>query len=563
MSTLRANTLSSLDDSATVNVSDLAKVPKLLEKLGYVKLITDFAGVDPTGVNDSTAQFVEAMVSGSCIVIPAGVTLKVSPTTATSGFLIVDGTLVINGTCNIGCDVHVRSGAVNVNAGFTATFSGNFIAPVTKIFNGSGTVSGIKEVWPEWWGAKYDTSLSIGYSDQIMAAYNCITGTQNFSRGIMHMNAYTIDKLVTFNLKTNNSVYFVGGGNNLVGGRLKLLSTFTDAIAVQFTGNADSTKAIASFGMTDIAIENTTGSAASVGVRFGNSSGFISGLAKNRIVNLTTHGFPYGIDVVNSRLLSFVGCSTWKGPATTANGLRFMTGGSVTGTFVGDCDVTSCQFEPAGSGQCMQVAVSISGHQCKGVTVDKTAFYKSDSGTQLGINASNGGIIGDLFFSSSVQFDGFSNKFMSITSDGSGSIVDDISFMGSYFRGSLADSGFTLTATNGGVVSCIRYIGCWIANGASTVFAANGCTNVQICNCHFYDTTGTTSNVMSFTACNSFSITGNVASRSGSSYFARFILVSGASDYYVVANNIASGIPATAVVTDSGTGTHKTVSGNI
>jgi hypothetical protein len=528
--------------------------------------ILDFTGDAPdvmSGALDVTAAFTAAMQAGRTITIPSGVTILVSPSTQILGNLIIDGTLLINNTCTIACDIQVRSGSVNVNSGFTVTFNGTFTAPVRKIFNGSGSIIGIKEVWPEWWGAKYDTNLQVGYSDQIMAAYNCITGTQSFARGVMHMNAYTIDKTITFNLKTKSSVYIVGGGNNIVGGRIKVISSFTGTIALQFTGAASSLDAIASFEVKDVAIENTSASTALVAVRFGDSSGFISGLAKNSIKNLTTHGFSYGIDVVNTRLLSFVGCSTWAGSATNANGVRFFTGGSASGTFVGDCDFTSCQFEPSGQGQCMQINMSISGHQCKGISVDKTAFYKSPNGSQFGISATNGSIVGDIFFSSSVQFDGFSNKFMNIIADGAGTVVDDISFIGCYFRGSQADSGFTFTSTNSARLSCLRLIGCWIANGLSTVIAATNCVNLKITSCHFYDTTGSTGNVMALNACNSFTVTDNVASRSGAAFFARLIIISGQSDYYIVKGNIASGIPSTAVVTDSGAGTHKVVGDNI
>lgn len=528
--------------------------------------ILDFTGDDPdvlSGSLDVTDAFAAAMQAGRTITIPSGVTILVSPSTQILGNLILDGTLLINSSCTLACDIQVRSGSVNVNSGFTVTFNGTFTGPVRKIFNGSGTIIGIKEVWPEWWGAKYDTSLQVGYADQIMAAYNCITGTQSFSRGVMHMNAYTVDKRITLTLKTKNSVYFVGGGNNLVGGRLKVLPTFPDSIVLLFKGAPASTDAIASFGIKDIAIENTTGSQALVGVRFGDETGFISGLAKNIVSNLTTHSFPYGIDVVNARLISFVGCSTWKSTSGNSNGIRFFTAGSFANAFVGDCDLTSCQFEPSGSGQCMQINVSIVNHQCKGISIDKTAFYKSESGTQLGVSATNGGIIGDIFFSGSVQFDGFSNKFMSLIADGSGSVIDDISFMGVYFRGSNTDSGFTLSAINSGRVSCVRFASCWVANGLGTVFSFSNCTNFQLVNTHFYDTSGSTTNVIAINSCNSFNVSGNTASRSGTSFFARLILVSGASDYYVVTNNVAGGIPSTAVVTDSGTGTHKTVSGNI
>lgn len=528
--------------------------------------ILDFTGDDPdvlSGVTDVTAAFTTAMQVGRTVTIPSGVIILVSPSTQILGNLIIDGTLLINNTCTIACDIQVRSGSVNVNSGFTATFNGTFTAPVRKIFNGSGTVIGIKEVWPEWWGAKYDTNLQVGYSDQIMAAYNCVVATQSFRRGVIHMNAYTVDKRVTFKLKTTASIYFIGGGNNLVGGRLKVINTFSDSVVIHFTGATSSLDAIASFGIGDLSIENTSGSGALVACRFGSDSGFISGLAKNKIVNLTTHGFSYGIDIINTRLLSFDGCSTWANSAINANGVRIFTDGDTADAFVGDCDFTSCQFEPSGIGQCMQINVSIKGHQCKGIMVDKTAFYKSSNGTQLGISASNGAAVGDIFFSNSVQFDGFSNKFMEVIADGAGSIIDDILFQGTYFRGSQADSGFTFTASNGAILSCARLIGCWIANGLSTVVAAINCTGLIISRCNFYDTTGSSSNVISMNNCKSFSIDGNIASRSGSNFFARLVVISGGSDYYHVKNNNASGIPSTAVVTDSGSGTHKVISDNI
>jgi hypothetical protein len=352
-------------------------------------------------------------------------------------------------------------------------------------------------------------------------------------------------------------VDIVGGGNNLNGGEIALLNGFSGWIGVLVQG--DSTNNIASFSINQIALRNNSGATVSTGWQFYN----LSGVTQNSVSHTTAHGFGYNFAVINSRLIDFDNCAGWKGSAAQSNGIFFTTSGAVPGTFVGDCKVTKCQFETAGPGSSISVAVSISGHQCKGLHIDATALYKSDTGSQFSASATNGGIIGDIFFSESCQFDGFTNRFFNIAADGAGSVIDDIIFNGTYFRGSSAPNAMNVVASNSGQVSTVRLLGCYVANALAPVANFSSCYGLVLSACNFYDTTGSTTTAIVFASCSRFVCSDNIASRRGGGYFATFIGVSGASDYYTVTNNIAGGIVSTSVVSDGGAGTHKTVTGNI
>ncbi|MGE4705733.1 phage tailspike protein [Yersinia enterocolitica] len=524
-------------------------------KLDTVVSVKDFGAVGD-GIANDTAAFVKAGVSGRTFIVPKG-DYVISPSVTISGSMLLDGNLIVNSTCTIASDTTIRGGQITVNSGFTLTATGTFKAPIRKVFYGAGVVIGIKETYPEWWGASYTTNSA----DAIMSAYNCIIGTQSYTSGILHLNAYLIEKTVTFKLVTEASVKFLGGGTNLVGGRFQLTSPFSGSYAVRFMGDADPLKAIASFSIEGgWAIANAAGSGATIGMGFGATTGYISGITKNKIESVNIQGFNQPFDVMNTRLLSFRYCSSGRGGLTNISGIRFRTGGAMTDAFVGDCDIQSCQFEMEGSTPAMSILVSTAGHQAAGISVDKTAFYKSTLGTQLVLDASNGGYIGDIFIGNGVQFDGFSTKFVSVTVTGSTSTIADISFLGCYFRGATSGTSFIMQSVSSGKLNNIRVANCWFSDTPWPIYLV-GVTNAIIANNNFNNITAS-ANVIALDSCTGFSVSGNVLTRSGSDVITNFVNAGGAGDYFAIVNNVSAGV-ATNPTSVTATGTHKTVTGNI
>ncbi|MGT3204668.1 glycosyl hydrolase family 28-related protein [Yersinia enterocolitica] len=518
--------------------------------------VKDFGAVGD-GVAIDTVAFVLACTSGRTVLIPPG-TYLIAPGVTLSGHMLIDGNIVINSTCAIASDVTLRSGSITVNTGFTATFSGTFKAPVHRIFYGAGIVLGIKEVYPEWWGA----SSTVGSSDALMNAYKCATST--ITPAIVNFgNLYKIEKTVQFILSTYTPVTFNHGGCNVTGSRFKCDDTFVGAVAVNF--GCDATNNILSFAIkgAGLTIENNTSSSVAYAYQFGTSNVNMSGLVKSRVENIMSGGFGSGgIYLVNARLISFVGCSTWKGGITTANGLIAKTVGAASGLFCGDIDFTSCQFVPGGVGSCIQIECTTPLGAVNGITFDKVALYASPTGTQFTIYCASTGSCSDIWFNPGCQFDGFSSKFAKLWATGSGAYIQNIHFVATYLRGANSGDSFEVIAESSAKIMGVFIDSPWVGNSTS-VFKFTNVQGFNITNPVFHDITGSTTSAINISACNSFSITGAKATRSGASSFARLVNIAGACDNYVVTGNIGSGITTSASVADAGTGTTKYVANNI
>jgi parallel beta-helix repeat protein len=119
-------------------------------------------------------------------------------------------------------------------------------------------------------------------------------------------------------------------------------------------------------------------------------------------------------------------------------------------------------------------------------------------------------------------------------------------------------------------VNNITLIGCIVVNnGHEGIYLEGSCSNVLVHGCIVSgngQTAGTWPGITVGAGMTNFSITGN---RSGTTPRVPTVtqaygisVITGASDYYVIANNLVSG-NITAGVGDGGTGTHKTVTGNV
>ena len=133
--------------------------------------ITDFAGVDPSGLTDCSAGFLSAVANGDDISIPPGSYLFSTNITTAKGKIL-----------------RFSAGAVlKIAPNCTFKILGSIDAPKKyKIFeaNGnaaSGKVVGLSQVYPEWWGAKGDL-----VTDDIIAlrcAHDCIINSSTRAEG--------------------------------------------------------------------------------------------------------------------------------------------------------------------------------------------------------------------------------------------------------------------------------------------------------------------------------------------------------------------------------------------
>jgi len=85
----------------------------------------------------------------------------------------------------------LQGGFLNISSGKTVTINGHVGAGLYQIFKGSGTVSGLKKVYSEWWGTKKDgTDDSIAFQKALVCA---IGGEVLISDGTYLVNCYSLD----------------------------------------------------------------------------------------------------------------------------------------------------------------------------------------------------------------------------------------------------------------------------------------------------------------------------------------------------------------------------------
>ena len=123
-------------------------------KIEEIVSVTDF-GADITGVTDSSTAITNALAAANEVYFPAGV-YKISTNLTTD----YENIITLAGGASF-----------SVDSGITLKIQSQFNAPINQqLFSGAGTVTGIRVVYPEWFGAVGD-----GTTDDQPAFQKCIT----------------------------------------------------------------------------------------------------------------------------------------------------------------------------------------------------------------------------------------------------------------------------------------------------------------------------------------------------------------------------------------------------
>jgi len=457
--------------AVTVNVTDIALKSELSES--YLTYINSYPGVDPTGAVDSTAALTEAMVAGNTVIIPKGTTILASPAAGLAGYLIVEGTLVLSGTCTVSCTVNVRGGNIQTTSGAAATFTGSFAAnPGVQIFSGAGAVYGIRHVYPEWWGAKADNTTDS--TAAIQAALNCLANSASVLGLRPTFEAMSGQYIVSSTLTVPNSasigVEFKGQGVIFAGTRFRAAASFTGDAVISCVGSNDSTQQIADFHFHNFGIlPVTTGAGATRGLQLGTTSTKLIGLKESQVHDVYIERFTYGLALINTRLINFQRVGIWNGSMTTASSCVFIQGENA---FCGDMTFHSCQFvnNTAISGSrdiyiaCVS-SYSSNSSQVAGIRFTECILYPADK--SIYIAALNGGHVEDIFITT-CQFDGSNNCMLWVDCSGSGSLVADLQLLNNYMYGGNLQSGtaqIQFVTASGGIMRNIAIIGGTLGNG--------------------------------------------------------------------------------------------------
>ena len=528
----------------------------------YVSVL-DF-GADPTGVQNSSAVFAAVVAAASDILVPAGTYLIGTNLTVPRGTVL----RFVNGA------------SLSVATGVTVTIQGQVDAPIVRIFSGLGTVTGIRQVYPEWFGALGNNTGN----DQpfLQAAINCVQ-TSDSSDGqrptVFLTKYYQVNNTVTITPTTNMPIAIIGNGTSLGAcSRINASATFPSAPVVLVAGTVGGT--IPDFVLRDFGIVGQAGMSATAGLQIGSVTVGTSfrGQEWSLIENIFVSYFPQGIQIQNCGLLEFRRCSVWNNTYPSANNALLLQ--SIAGTSgPADLRFIDCQFIEASvaSSYCVQInsvggAYSGGLNQIAGVMFDNCDFYLGQTGVLM--YAGNGALLDDIWIRD-CQFDNGNIQNIVIQSDSSGgatTLVQDIHIVDNYLNVGTGDQILVQsTGSTGGYIREIDIHDNWIAGGfgrAINLYNTAG-SNISgiIIHHNMISNLNNASNaaIEIGSAVSHIVCTGNILSRLPASGAAPkyMVQIESGANYYIVTDNQGIGIAITATINDLGGAVSKVVANNL
>jgi len=544
--------------------------------------ILDFSGADASGNTDSTAAFESAMTDGRDILIPSGVIISISPAVGSvfSGRLTVAGTLKVTASATIQSQVVITSGNIEVSSGATLTLNGNsFVAPVRRVFFGSGTIEGLRHVYPEWWGAVPDNSTDC--SAALNACSACVASSSS-AFGLrpkieLMSGRYLISSTWTIPLSASIGIEVCGQGVIFSGTRIVAAASFTGSQAVYIPALADGTQRIVDFKLHDFGIvPQTVGSGPSFGLQIGTDNLMMNGLRESHVEGIYIENFGTSMRLLNARLIKFSRVGIWNESISTSSTNLLI---QAIGKFSGDLSFENCQFvnnQTKSGSRAVHITsngafstVGDRAFQVAGIRFTECIFYPADQ--TVYVAALGGSHIEDLFFHN-CQWDGDSNSMFYGVSSGTGSQLNDVQIVNNYMYGgnkSNTESQIQFVTGSTGTMNNLRVDGNTLGNGTGRVVNT---TTGSIPSITGLFVNG--NNIVDFNNLNNpaievgsgvvrSQINYNTSTRTGSAFFPYFIQVDTSSDYYVITGNMASGIAANATVNEVTPGAHRVVANNM
>lgn len=493
------------------------------------------------------------------------------------------------------------SGRITPDAGVTITNRAKFDAPLRQVFFGAGTIVGMKENRPEWWGAKNTFGWTPGRDDA--PAFNLAMASAKASwagdgtpsdgeRPSIRFNGtyYACSQIDLYPSQTTN-LGFYGAGSLNGGGTIRPCPTFDTAggtkpalVAIHGSATAGNAFTGTDIDFRDFNLSNTAGSGAQIGMSWvpeGAGYALYGGLQPGLVENVAITGFPTNLKVQNTRLVKFERLGLW-GPNTT-RGLWLTV--SDNQSFTGDLEFQDMLISLCGS--------STENTLCAGITniamtADGSVGAGSPNGAQIkgirfqanlanaekafDVQAKNGANIGDHWLKQGSQIDGFACNTINLSAGNdngntSGSLIDDWHIVGTYNRGRNAGcQAINAAATGSSKIRNLFITNNWFANPADTVGNFFNVQGLQLNDNTIYDPIGALNAVVfSLSAVTDFQANSNILTRSTSSTttstYVNMINVGSGSDYGSASLNVCNGVTISCVAQNGGS--NVTYTGNI
>jgi hypothetical protein len=477
-----------------------------------------------------------------------------------------------------GLKVVVERGAqITVAATKTLTFNCLFEAPLSRVFFGSGTVVGIRNPRPEWWGAVADYNGVTGTDNApaINAAVNCAQNSQgsdgeNFPFVKLSVGLYAIDSTIILQ-PTNGSPIGMKGCGTMLGssGGSRICSRMATGIAFHVQGlygPLDNNR-LGLFYLEDFVIQDNYGATnTTVGLMIGSETATLldSAPTNNRVVRVSVYGFQGDWLIVNARNIVFEDCSGQTPSRADATALEFRISNG--GGFCGECVIMGAnsvfQTTP-GIGRPLKFSVDDPGvnAELRGIKFMTGTFYGGEKKVGMyaaSSNAANRSYIGHIWFSSGVQLDagGTSSSIgVEMLATGASAFIEEITFEKTYMAGIIDHVIYAQVLSNGtgfGNIVAINVEGCKFNYIINRIGTFEGGLGINFRDCWLYDcgtsvgggpTTATS--WFYFNQTNTFSVSGikrvvpppDAAIWDGGTITTGVLIQGGASNYYTVRNN--------------------------
>jgi hypothetical protein len=490
-------------------------------------------------------------------------------------------TYVIGSNLTIGNGKKLRllAGAVfAVATGVTLTINGLIDAPRNQqIFSGPGSVVGLREVYPEWWGAQPGNS---GFDSQpaLAAAHSCIKGSlaSDGGRPTIWLGAgvYYLGATWVVQPTANCQLQVIGDGTLFGGTRLAPLAGLTTGAVMFVQGNTDAIQQISDWVLSGFGIVAGAGTP-TIGLQIGTTTDTVTrliGQQMSKVEDVFADGFTSGIQVCHARLIKFERCSVWNNTLTAANTCINI---FEAGWFTGDMTFEDCQVVGNAAGASRQgvyLSSTTSGSSgvnshLAGIRFHGLIAYNCDQ--YFTISCSNGSMISDIWLDDGSQMDAPTIHGIYIQCDGAGSFIRDLHIEDIFLNDSTG-TGDTINVltTNSGSILDVFIRDNWIwqsANRSIIVSAASGAIQgLQIRGNEIADNNNTAGAAILVTgAVTRFSVSDNISSRIASAYYNWFVQIGAGTDYFAVQGNVGAGIAATATVSNLSSGTHTAVANNV
>lgn len=505
-------------------------------------------GCDVTGVTDAVPQLQLYQASFSEIIF-------------TQGQLKIDSPITFGPGKNVTFETNA---SVLVGAAGSVSFQGAFHSVgFGRLFYGTGAVTGIRSVWPEWWGALGNGTGNDQPAFQL--ANNCLLGASPSQGGPLKLNTmgrvYQFAAPFAFQPSATANIHFLGAGSGAIGGtRLRASPAFSAGAVFYLLGQPPGAEQAMDFVVRDFRIEhNPAGDGGAVtGFQVGTpvTNYRTEGFHCNVIENVIVTDLPVCWDIVHARLIDFNRCSAWN---TSIAGVS--TGWQIrqVGNFTGDLRFNNCQFvsQEAISGNTSLKIISNTGlstgapfNMIAGIKFNECDFYQADKKVML--YAGNGSRIADIWFTN-CQWDGNSNQDIYLEANGTSSLIDDIHFLECYVAGGNLNPALDqmiALINGGGKISGVTITGGnWqLAQGKTMNF--QGVEGIVVDGVQIRDNNNQTGPAIEFNACTNFTCTGNQQARVTTNFSKYMIQVGATCNRFIAAQNNGGGIPSTAVLND-------------